>query len=383
MSPIALLVTIAAVVVSVLAWQPLTVDVYAHHTVFTPALCPTYESFEIEQDEHAVGALRVRSGVDLRVPRHYWMLRCENVTLQQTSAAPHPRRESRHDGNRIATPTLLAIDLAVGSLFERIWIDGAASVAVSWRWLQNETDVAIVADPLLQSVLAPSLGVRRLQNWLKKTTSYATLFVPAVPTRGEDQTPLDEWPSVDMYETHSLSRFVPAFLATLPTVEQQRLVLFLDRLLPETRSIAAYRNCTERVKHIEFLAALQDAVEERNFTFELFEHTTLPHDIATFRSAHTVIGPHGGAFANIVWMAPHSNVIEINHHERLSFAALSLEASLLYHRYAPRQWYGYHDTRPIEIDADDFIAYVGAVLDRTQPQRARCDQSRTNERMNE
>jgi len=355
------------------AWQPLTVAVHAHHAVFSPALCASYEEIAIAQDEHAIGALRMRAETTLRAPRHYWMLRCENITLQQTSGAPQPRHSGRHDGNRVAEPTLLGVDLAFGSLFERVWIDAAASVAMAWPWLLNQSAVAVVADPLLQSVLAPALGVRRLAHWQKKTTTYDTLYVPAVPARGEDSTPVHEWPSADMYETHSLARFVPAFLATLPPVEPQRVVLFLDRLLPAARSLAAF-DCAERLKHVAFLGALAEAVERRNFTFELFDHKTLPHDIAAFRAAHTVIGPHGGALANVVWLPPRSNVIEINVDESASYAALALEASLTYYRYEPRRWYGYHDTRPIEVEAGDFIAFVGAVLDGVEPEPYTCDE---------
>lgn len=63
-----------------------------------------------------------------------------------------------------------------------------------------------------------------------------------------------------------------------------------------------------------FLTRLRDLCQRNGFDLQVFKHSEFEIDAATFARAKVVIGPHGGAFTNVVFLNPELNpiVIETN-----------------------------------------------------------------------
>jgi hypothetical protein len=367
------------VAVCMAQWQPLHVKVNVHSTILTPAMCQSYQQLPVIGGEQATVDLRNRTpGLPIVVPRHFWLLRCVNVTVLQTAGGWSLEASSGHFIDYEAIPTFFANDLTFGKVFQHQLINGASSLGLAWSWLRDTApDISIVCGASLRFVLVGTLGESRVREIAHQRT-YACLYVATPLWCGEDGTPAHERPTWDIYGPNIYLHFMPKFFAAMKVfplpLALRRTVLFLARPPTGKRSLRVLRcvvcNCTA-MRDVEFAALLGQRLSENGYMLQHFHHSALKNDQEQFHSAVAAIGVHGGAFTNVMWMSPGSKVVEINAYERLCFAGMSIAGALQYNCYRALRWPGYRDARPVEIDGDDFIRYVVGVLKSDEPQKAR------------
>ena len=101
-------------------------------------------------------------------------------------------------------------------------------------------------------------------------------------------------------------------------------------------------------------AALLKAVQERlapGARLQTFAHGSPQADAAQFRAAKVVLGPHGGAFANLVFMAPGAHVVEFIPLKRLLRSGKNPRPCYFYLAHACRL--SYWAVEPDGFDFDD------------------------------
>jgi len=340
--------------------------VNVHDTMVPTELCVRQSTHLIERDLALEAQFaRINKDTPLIMPRYYWIVLCRNVTLDThhkklVAATNHATATDAH-------PALLGFDL-IHEIFQHDIINGAAMIGMAWNWLQNNTNVRVVTTPMLVGVLRPALGTRVVARFAQSTT-YAELFIATPVWRGEDGLPPPQQPTWDIYASHAFEHFTTRFFAAEPDRPKSRIVLYLDRAPPlkrtavfyQCRDVSAACNCSA-LKHESALAVLRDAVIGEGFRFEVFKHAGLASDQLAFRAAAAVVGPHGGAFSNSIWMRPGRKLIEINIAERLCFVGTALAAGVVYYRYQPLVFRNYYALQAMDVDVEHFARYVADVI---------------------
>ena len=96
--------------------------------------------------------------------------------------------------------------------------------------------------------------------------------------------------------------------------------------------------CTS-VSEDEFLKRLRNICSKNGLELDVFEHSELEIDAAKVSRAKVVIGPHGGAYANIIFLDPKLNpiIIETN----LQQGIYDCCKKLLSDEFPPQHFYGH------------------------------------------
>lgn len=65
---------------------------------------------------------------------------------------------------------------------------------------------------------------------------------------------------------------------------------------------------------IEFIKRLDTLSRRHGLEMKVFQHSSLKRVAEAFAQAHVVIGPHGGAFANMIFLNPEFDPVIIETH---------------------------------------------------------------------
>lgn len=349
------------------AWQNAQNDINLHDVVVSPAVCQQYEVHDIESSRRVEDMFRAfDSNTRLVLARQFWLLQCDNVTLNTNNCFTASLTRDSCDGDcvHIEAPSFLANDLRFPCAFQHEIINGLAMLGTAWSWLRMNRDVAIYAPQSIRDIVVSNDMNRTVYSFaVHGKVHFSRLYIAAVLYRGEDGKPDHEWASWDSYGASAYRELTENFKFSLglrpSSIENRSTVLYLHRP-PGHRHLFPHRclencNCSS-CNFGDLTRVLRLAVSSIGLDFEIFEHKSRDVDITRMHRARAVIGPHGGAFSNILWMQPGSTVVEINRHERLCFAAMSAEADLRYRRYEANVWRGYENS--MEVDVDNFARFV-------------------------
>jgi hypothetical protein len=180
----------------------------------------------------------------------------------------------------------------------------------------------------------------------------SVLYSQYMPSLGE----------IGMYPRHQL-RPIQRRLGLLELVKQDR-VIFLQR--PD--------NFSRRVANQDILLArVRQALAGTGLELEVFEGPMLEvqDDVARFRRAKIILGPHGGAMANIVFAQPGAHIIEFlpiyrmyreGQDSRAMFWGLAQAAGLDYWTVEPDK-FAYEEPEGMVVNVDETVAIIHRVLD--------------------
>jgi len=348
-------------------FTPLLSAVDVHSILIRPRHCQTYADMSV----HDVRSVRrfehetARNNVDLklRFPRQYLLLRCLNVTLK--NGRPIDTPDDAVNIRTVEAPTFLASDLFMPFTFQHTFINGAASLGMVWRSLQRIGVEQIASVGALHDILQHVVRINSSVELTPDLVRFDELYIAApLWKKRDDEEKLSTW---DCYAVDVLRYFIPSYFEEDYDIYDvaAKKIMYLPRPPNTKRHLSARRcdaNCTcSTLSDEEFVSLLEKRVREEGWEFEVFQQKSQREDAEAIRRADVLVGPHGGAFTNLVWMHATSAIVEVNVAQRLCFACLAGAANLLYYRYEPLSWPGYETVGDIVIDADDFIDYVSRV----------------------
>ncbi len=148
----------------------------------------------------------------------------------------------------------------------------------------------------------------------------------------------------------------------------------LGLLDPTSRDRVLYFRRRESRRRVadeaELLGRIETLLEPGPYQFEIFEHRDLESDMERMRRARIVLGPHGGAFQNLIFAQPGTHVVEFlpiydlprrGVDARHMYWGLAQAAGLDYWTVTPRR-FGFEDPEMI-MDAESVLAVLKRILE--------------------
>jgi hypothetical protein len=145
----------------------------------------------------------------------------------------------------------------------------------------------------------------------------------------------------------------------------QDLVLYLEREMGKIRSVA---------NRDALLEALRRRLRGTPYRLELFGARGLHVDREAFARARVIVGPHGGAFANMIFARPGAHVVEFQPLYRLFeeggrdrpvYWGMAEACGLTYWTSEPEH-FDFMERR-MRVDVDDVVEIVGRALEEAPP----------------
>lgn len=172
-------------------------------------------------------------------------------------------------------------------------------------------------------------------------------------------------PTIDSYGVYARNTLLPVRrrLGALEPGEQDRVLYLVREPSDKIRSVG---------NQDELLQALAKRLEGTRYRLEVFRAKDLDVDREQIARAKVLVGPHGGAFANMIFARPGTHVVEFlplyrlfgeNQNPRPVFWGLSQACGLEYWTSEPRN---FHFQKPaMEVDVADVVHLVGRALEET------------------
>lgn len=350
-------------------FSPLNRTIDVHSVIIDKSLCSHYSFMHVKGEHNTLNferrTLSNNDGLILKYARTYYILRCENITLQNGRIV----RESGDWFNEYVTDSaVLSNDVAFPENMQHEIINGITSLTLGWHFFVANKHVKILTGPYVRKVLEKFVDNERLLSIRKDRQRFKQLFILA-PNWEKG----DTW---DCYSTHVLAEILKLYPAIVDSVPTRKKVIYFSRDDTKKRTVQSFQ-CVrkedvclcEPEERVAFHSAIRERVEALGFDYAVFHPVGFDEDIALIRSAHAVFGPHGGAFMNLIWLYPNSKVIEINAGDRQCYACLTGSVDAQYYRYIPLFWpKDYDSDGTIQVDSYDFVEFLAAILQDKRPQ---------------
>ena len=188
------------------------------------------------------------------------------------------------------------------------------------------------------------------------------------------------------------SDWIAKFSGTSSQVIHNGTLLYLQRI--NTKRSCVYWDCgkdgimlngttcsCQSVPEEVFIERLRDLGRRHGLETQVFHHTTFQKDAEIFAKARVVVGPHGGAFANIIFLNPMINplMIETNLKQEIYdccreggepprhfFMHLASSLGVRYRSFQPHVWRKYGGKDPhmssISLETNEYLDYIDKAI---------------------
>jgi len=303
-------------------------------------------------------------------PRRATVARCDRAVARlfvdpiwgcgRRSAAARAHRQGRWLECGVDTPPegatvvaargLLGLDL-FSPTFQHAVVNGVAALAGVWDRLLADPQRRLLCHGTTCALAAAALGGdARLVAGRKCETVYFPSGLVAVLSRGDI-------PPRGAYDA-LIPPYVASLLSGANAAYGRRLLVYASR---NHDAFKGKRTVANESAVIARLRAVADGTP--GLTFHLFRFESQADSARIFADAEVVVGPHGGALANVVFCRESAAVVEImpERHARLYFAGVAYARRLRFYAFQADRFLSY-DAPDIVVDPDALAALVRVAL---------------------
>ena len=309
---------------------------------------------------------------------------------------------------------ILATDLNYGNSIQHDPLNGLSLSSIAWNVIkESKSNLHVIAGEPLKDLWIELVGEDKIYTYSggKQKWWFENLYLSPVPTsinfRSTEHLPRSvisianhiEYKIVD--SDHSLPCSTHSMLGFQEWRSNYTKILDEKRSIDDKNGTLVYLQRTHRRYHVyydcsgsiistndtscdcssvsedEFVERLDTLSKHHGLDLVVFHHKTLKEDAEVMSKARVVIGPHGGAFSNILFLNPDSLIIETNlqrevydnhpsKYKEPPRAFYTHYAASLGHRYwayQPHVWreYSVGDMR-ISIELNDYLDFVDKAI---------------------
>ena len=238
---------------------------------------------------------------------------------------------------------LLATDINFGNSVQHDIQNGLGMASVMWNYIHKTPNLQILTGKTLAQFWADLVGNKSSVNIIRGSREswwFRSLYLGAVPEAitftDQNEIPAKATGMAEriQYGVEPRDPMLPCSVRLMLGFQewmtsyapsssdyQNGTLLYLQRAHRRYYSVwdchngASNSSCScQSVSDSEFVGRLQQLSQLHGLQFEVFDHTTMKKDAATFSEARIVLGPHGGAFSNIIFLNPELDplIIETN-----------------------------------------------------------------------
>ena len=362
----------------------------------------------------------VRSaGIDL--PSGVALIKCNNALIKFGSkwgqgvitCGTQPLNEMDSNNVHENTDVLFATAMKFPNIMQHNIQNGLDAASVMWDFVKDDPNVHILTGESLKAFYTQLVGSHRIHiNTVQGSQHFFRCvylgFVPTeLPFGHQNELPTKVLEIADRikYDGDRGSAMLPCSVQSMPGFKEWRsnftrlsdnpqkakgskTLLYLQRVHTskrpqvfwdcgkDTKKQAWNGTCScQSVSENEFIKRLGDLSRRHGLEMKVFQHTTMQQDAETFARAKIVVGPHGGAFANIIYLDPELNplMIETNLQQtiydccndiynfaepRHFFPHLAASLGHRYRSYQPHVWRNYGMRSYISLEVNDYLEYI-------------------------
>mmetsp|Transcript_4336 Transcript_4336/g.8049 ORF Transcript_4336/g.8049 Transcript_4336/m.8049 type:complete len:434 (-) Transcript_4336:2170-3471(-) len=329
---------------------------------------------------------RMLAGVEL--PKTVALIKCHNALIkfgnqrnmgQITCGHPKPSADSGtliYDG----IDTLLADDVRFINIFQHDVQNGLGHAASIWSSIKAVSNLHVLAGKtVMKDYWTQLVGVDRvIHPGQRHPLQSQPMWFRTLYTGGGNNTyyyddPMFPCATYSMEGFHDWrSDFASRIASSSDREMEDNLLLYLQRMnmdrsfvfwscerdLPE---ISDTCDC-QPVSEDDFIERLVRIGDRNGLETRVFQHSTAEKDAALFAHARVILGPHGGAFTNMIFLNEELNpiIIEANMHDKRTF--FSHLAGSLGHRhltYLPSIFEAFDGPNSkIHLEIDHYLEFV-------------------------